>query len=209
MDSFSLSDIIPATPAQIFRAWLTGAEHAAFTGSPATAEPMPGTPFMAWDGFIEGTTLELEPGRRILQTWRTTEFPTDSESSLLEVLLVSTPEGTRVTLNHNRIPDGQGKGYLEGWKSRYFVPMKRHFGGTPQVSAAEPKSKPAPRRSPAITAKPAQALKANAPKRKPTKVVKATPQPKAKAKAKKVAAAPKRKPARKAARAKPTPRRSR
>ncbi len=35
--------------------------------------------------------------------------------------------GTRVTLLHSDIPDGQGKKYEEGWQESYFEPMKEYF----------------------------------------------------------------------------------
>jgi uncharacterized protein YndB with AHSA1/START domain len=83
----------------------------------------------AWDGYISGVILELEPYERIVQTWRTTEFPEGSEDSHLEVLLVSVEGGTRITLLHSDIPDGQAEMYDEGWEDYYFKPMRAYFEG--------------------------------------------------------------------------------
>ena len=47
------------------------------TGSPAIVDPEIGGAFEAWDGYISGRTLSLEPGRRIVQSWRTSEFAED------------------------------------------------------------------------------------------------------------------------------------
>lgn len=60
-DSFEISIILPAEPARIYRAWLDSAEHSAFTGSPAEIDPQVGGKFNAWDRYIQGTNLELEP----------------------------------------------------------------------------------------------------------------------------------------------------
>jgi hypothetical protein len=61
--------------------------------------------FSAWDGYITGRTLELGPGRRILQAWRTSEFPEDAPDSKVEILLLPVPGGSRLNLIHTEIPE--------------------------------------------------------------------------------------------------------
>lgn len=126
-DSFVVSAIIPATPEKIYRAWLSGKEHAAMTGGGATGSRRVGGRFIAWDGYIEGKNIELEPGKRILQTWRTSEFAADDPDSRVEVILTPAKDGTKVTLKHSDIPTGQGAGYRSGWAEHYFAPMKAYF----------------------------------------------------------------------------------
>ncbi len=94
IDELKLQVIIHASPEVVFNAWLDSEQHSLFTGSPAVIDPQPGGAFQAWDGYIFGKTLEVEPYRRILQTWRTTEFPQDAPDSLVEILFENTPEGT-------------------------------------------------------------------------------------------------------------------
>lgn len=120
---------VPASPERIFEAWLNSAQHSAFTGGEATVDPAPGGTFSAWDGYITGTTLEVDPGKRIVQNWRTTEFPAGSPDSRLEILLEPAGAGTRVTLVHTGIPAGQGKSYEDGWEEYYFSPMRDYFAG--------------------------------------------------------------------------------
>ncbi len=127
VESIEVSTVLPATPRQVYEAWLDSAEHSAFTGDEATIEPTVGGAFNAGSGYIQGTTLELEPDARIVQSWRTTDFPEGAEDSRLEVLLDEVPDGTRVTLLHTNIPDGQGEDYEQGWKEYYLEPMKRYF----------------------------------------------------------------------------------
>jgi activator of HSP90 ATPase len=126
-DSFQISTVLPAEPERIYEAWMSSQEHAAMTGSPATIDPQIGGKFTAGEGYISGKTLELEPQCRILQAWRTTEFPTDSPDSQLEVLLEKVDGGTKLTLLHTEIPDGQGESYKQGWQEFYFVPMRDYF----------------------------------------------------------------------------------
>ena len=127
LEKIELSTIFPAGPERIYRAWLDSAEHTAFTGGAAIIEPQVGGAFSAWDGYIQGVTLVLEPYRRIVQTWRTTEFPEASADSRLEVLLEEVEAGTKLTLIHSEIPAGQGEDYRQGWVENYFNPMEEYF----------------------------------------------------------------------------------
>lgn len=63
---FTVSEIIPASPEAIYDAWLDSKAHGAMTGSKAKASAKVGAKFSAWDGYIEGTNLELVPGERIV-----------------------------------------------------------------------------------------------------------------------------------------------
>jgi uncharacterized protein YndB with AHSA1/START domain len=127
LESFEISTILPTDPQRVYEAWLDGRKHGQFTGGAAEVDPRVGGRFTAWDGYIQGRTLELEPFRRIVQAWRSSEFPEGSADSRLEVMLEKARGGTRITIRHSAIPEGQGKEYEKGWKEHYFRPMKRYF----------------------------------------------------------------------------------
>ena len=97
------------------------------TGSAARVSARKGGAFTAWDGYISGKTLELEPDTRIVQSWRTTDFDEASPDSHLEISFRKAKGGTRVTLKHTLIPSGQTEGYRQGWIDYYFAPMKAYF----------------------------------------------------------------------------------
>jgi uncharacterized protein YndB with AHSA1/START domain len=124
-ENITVSRVIPAPPERIFHAWLNPEEHGKMTGSTATAES--DGRFTAWDGYIEGRTLETDEPRKIVQSWRTTEFPDGAPDSRLTVALEAVEGGTKVTLMHENIPDGQGASYEAGWAEHYFEPMTRYF----------------------------------------------------------------------------------
>ena len=126
-DQLTLDIILPAAPQTVYEAWLDSFEHTAFTGGEAEIDSSIGGQFSAWDEYITGKTLELEPFSRIVQSWRTTEFPENAADSKLEILLASVPQGTQLTVNHTEIPEGHGKQYDQGWKDFYFVPMLKYF----------------------------------------------------------------------------------
>jgi len=138
-DSVRVSDVIPAPPARIYRAWLDAREHSLITGSKATVEPGVGGHFSAWGGSIRGTTLELEPDALVVQAWRASDFPEGSEDSRLEVrfqALEPAEHGTRVTILHTGLPVGTGHRYEEGWRNFYFERMKKYFAAAPAVPSS-------------------------------------------------------------------------
>jgi activator of HSP90 ATPase len=124
---FTVSAVIPAKASDIYNAWLSSEGHAAMTGNPAKVDGKVGGEFTAWDGYIFGSTLELEPDQRILQTWRTSEFPTDAPDSRLEILFEEVAGGTKVSLIHSDMPEDQVDSYRQGWEDFYFKPMKEYF----------------------------------------------------------------------------------
>ncbi|HLF75226.1 MAG TPA: SRPBCC family protein [Anaerolineales bacterium] len=127
-NGFTLSAVLPARPSEIYRAWLSSKGHAAMTGSPAKVDGRVGGRFSAWDGYISGSTLELEPDRRIVQAWRTSEFPDEAPDSRVEIVLEETAGGTKVTLSHRDMPEDQVDSYRQGWEDFYFQPMRAYFG---------------------------------------------------------------------------------
>jgi activator of HSP90 ATPase len=126
-DSLKMSDIIPATPQEIYEAWLDSKKHSAMTGSKAVIEAEVGGTFTAWEEYISGTNIELEPNHRIVQKWRTTDFTDDLPDSDLEILLDEVPDGTKVTIVQSSLPEDQIDAYKLGWKDFYFEPMKKYF----------------------------------------------------------------------------------
>jgi activator of HSP90 ATPase len=126
-NGFTLSEIISARPSEIFDAWLSSAGHTAMTGSPASVDGKVGGTFKAWDSYIFGRTLDLTPNQRIVQAWRTSEFPEAAPDSHLEILLEEVERGTRLTLIHSDMPEDQIESYRRGWEEFYFLPMKKYF----------------------------------------------------------------------------------
>lgn len=128
MDSIKISIVLPAGAKALYEAWMSGKGHSAFTGAKAVVSPKIGGKFSAWDGYIFGKTLELKPYKKIVQSWRTTEFPEGSKDSRLEIIFEEAKGGTKMTLVHTEIPEGQGGEYRQGWSDYYFKPMKEYFG---------------------------------------------------------------------------------
>jgi uncharacterized protein YndB with AHSA1/START domain len=126
-ESLKFSVDLPVSPERVFRAWMDSYEHSRFTGSPAQIDAKKGGKYTAGDGYIEGETQLLSPFDRIVQTWRTKDFPAESPDSTVEIKLESTCLGSQFILNHTGIPDGQSKQYLENWETFYLRPLLAYF----------------------------------------------------------------------------------
>ena len=129
MDRFRISAKFPVELDTLFHDWLSSKEHSAFTGGKAKVENKINGKFTAWDEYISGRTVEIVPGKKIVQKWRTVEFPDDCQDSVLEVLFEKISDSeTKIILHHHHIPKGQGKNYKQGWKDHYFDPMMDYYG---------------------------------------------------------------------------------
>ena len=124
---FELKAQFQATPQAIYDAWLSDEGHSKMTSSIATASNEVGGEYTAHDGYIIGKNLELEPNKRIVQSWRASEFEEQHDDSRLEVVLKEMENGTELTLTHSHLPDSIGERYKQGWVVYYFEPMKAYF----------------------------------------------------------------------------------
>lgn len=139
--SFEVKTVLPATPEQVYAAWLDSTAHGEMTGGAANTSAEVGAAHSAWDGYITGKNLALKPGARILQSWRSEEFPDDAPDSTIEVLLRAVDAGTELTLVHRDVPDDQADDYEQGWLDHYFEPMHAYFAARSKPAARKPAKK--------------------------------------------------------------------
>ena len=124
--------VFAATPAELFLAFADPKLHGAFTGSAATGRARAGARFTAWDGYISGRTIEVEPGRRIVQEWRTTDWPDGALPSRLDLSFFDHPRGARVVLRQTDVPRTQARGYRDGWSDYYWKPLRTWLTSAPR-----------------------------------------------------------------------------
>ena len=189
LESIHVSALIPASPQAVYDAWLSSEQHSLMTGAAAQIDPRIGGGHRAWDDYISGRTLELHPGKRIVQSWRSTQFG-ESGDSLIVVTFEEEGGHTRLQIAHTDIPQGQGAGYQSGWHDHYFKPMIAYFSGAATPAAAAAAKKPAAKRATAkkpAARKPAAKKTAKKPATKKAAVKKSAKKPAAKKPARKAA----------------------
>ena len=101
--------------------------HTEFTGSPATTSRRTGARFTAWDGYIFGKNIRLVTNAKIVQEWKTTEWPKGYPPSRLEFTLNAKNGETELRMIHSRVPAEQIEDYRKGWYESYWNPLKKYF----------------------------------------------------------------------------------
>jgi uncharacterized protein YndB with AHSA1/START domain len=124
---FTFTTTIPAPPDEIYRTWLDSRGHSEMTGGEAAMSDQIGAEISAWGSYITGRNLELVPGERIVQSWRTSEFGDERQDSIITVVLTEAGDGTLLTLEHSNVPDDHRSYEEGGWQSNYFEPMVAYF----------------------------------------------------------------------------------
>jgi activator of HSP90 ATPase len=120
--------LIPlSSPEAVYRAFVSSKEHTAFTGSGAKCSARVGGGFTAWDEYISGKNIELVEGKKIVQEWKTSEWPEGYEPSILKISLKKKGTGTQLSMIQSRVPASQVDQYDKGWYESYWEPLKQYF----------------------------------------------------------------------------------
>jgi uncharacterized protein YndB with AHSA1/START domain len=129
---------LPAPPDAVYRAYLDAGTHARFTQEKAEIDPRPGGKLSAYAGYISGEILMLEEGRRIVHSWRTTEWPAGLGDSRVELTLEPSGTGTTLTMVHSDVPASQAASYEAGWRAHYWDVLETFFRPTPDAAITTP-----------------------------------------------------------------------
>jgi len=107
-----VEEVLPFTPAHIWRALTSGAMMARWLMEPSGFEPVVGnrftfttTPMGAWDGFIRCEVLEVVQEQRFVFSWKGGHESNDGYGSKLDTVVTWTltpeGEGTRLMMVHS------------------------------------------------------------------------------------------------------------
>jgi activator of HSP90 ATPase len=112
------------SPHAVYEALMDSEKHARFTGAGADISREVGGKFTAYDGSLEGDNLELVPDARIVQSWRSDDWP-ERHYSRATFSLKKIEGGTRLTFTQTGVPEEFYEDVKEGWIDYYWEPMKR------------------------------------------------------------------------------------
>jgi activator of HSP90 ATPase len=113
-------------PARVYAALMDEKEFSAFSGAPAKIGKGEGDAFSLFGGAITGRNLELAPGRRVVQAWRSSDWP-PSLYSVIRFELVPAGQGTHLAFDQVGYPLSDYANLVPGWHSHYWEPMKKYF----------------------------------------------------------------------------------
>jgi activator of HSP90 ATPase len=85
-----------------------------------------GEKFTIFDGYINGTILELVPGEKIVQSWQADEkdWPKNHFSKAVFTLR-KVKGGTRVNLIQSGVPEECYAHISKGWTEFYWTPLRK------------------------------------------------------------------------------------
>ena len=113
----------PAKPAEVYELLMDSRKHASLSGTKANISRKVGGKFSAHDGYCEGTNLELIENKKIVQTWRGSDWP-EGHYSRTSYSLKPVKGGTRLSFYQSGVPEKHYVHIKQGWIDHYWTPMK-------------------------------------------------------------------------------------
>ena len=84
-----------------------------------------GGAFSLFGGVITGRQIELVPGERIVQAWRSEWAPGDY--SIARFVLHEQGSDTKIVFDHTGFPQGAAEHLATGWKAHYWDGLAQYF----------------------------------------------------------------------------------
>jgi uncharacterized protein YndB with AHSA1/START domain len=117
---------IQASPNRVYDALIDARQFGEVTGAPADIAPQAGGPFTMFGGHITGRTVELVPGKRIVQAWRAKDWE-DGLYSIVRFELAEQGAGTGLTFDHTGYPEAAHAELDAGWHKMYWEPLRTYL----------------------------------------------------------------------------------
>jgi activator of HSP90 ATPase len=112
-----------ASAHEVYEALMDSKKHSAFTGSEVQMSTKVGSEFSVYGGDIQGYNLELVPDKKIVQSWRYSDWP-QGHYSKATFSLKEVSGGTRLTFTQTGVPEEFYDDIAQGWRDYYWEPMK-------------------------------------------------------------------------------------
>jgi len=112
-----------ASAHEVYEALMDSKRHSVFTGSEVQLSRNVGTEFSVYGGDIQGVNLELMPDKKIVQSWRYSDWP-EGHYSKATFSLKEISGGTRLTFTQIGVPEEFYDDIAQGWRDYYWEPMK-------------------------------------------------------------------------------------
>ena len=109
----------------IYETLMDSRKHAKFTGEKASISRKIGGKFQftAYTGYINGVNLTLVQDKKIVQSWRGSDWPTGHYSKVT-FSLKKVKSGARLIFRQSGVPEEHYKDIHQGWRDYYWKPMR-------------------------------------------------------------------------------------
>ncbi len=120
---------IAAPPSKVYDALTNSKAFAKMTGGKkAEIAAEAGGQFSMFDGAITGRHVELVPGQRVVQAWRSQAWP-EGVYSIVKFELSSDGGKTHLVFDQSGYPDETHDMLTGGWHKMYWEPMAQMLAG--------------------------------------------------------------------------------
>ena len=115
------------SPETLYGIYMDSKKHSDATGGEAKISAKEGSPFTAWDGYINGKTFQLVKGKMIVQSWRSGDFKASDPDSTFILQFEKKGADTIVHMVHANVPEQAYSGIKKGWDDYYWKPWKKYL----------------------------------------------------------------------------------
>jgi uncharacterized protein YndB with AHSA1/START domain len=122
---------IPGAPASVYEILTRSDRFEEMTGGrSASIDADVGGPISLFGGDIKGRNVELVPGKRVVQAWRSQVWP-DGVYSIVRFELVPDGKGTKLIFDQAGHPEDAQAMLEGGWPQMYWEPMASMLSAKP------------------------------------------------------------------------------
>ena len=120
---------ISASAGDVFKALTDSASFEKMTGGrKAEISKAVGGAASMFGGDIRAVNVEIVPGKRLVQAWRSQNWP-EGAHSIVRFELKAEGKGTKIVFDQSGYPDGAHDMLSGGWHKMYWEPMQKMLAG--------------------------------------------------------------------------------
>lgn len=118
---------LQAGPAVVYQLLADAKKHSQVTGRKASISRAIGGRFSLLSGDVTGINVDLVPGKRIVQAWRSRQFPIGIYSMASFTLEPTKSGGTLLTLTHRGVPKDLIPQTEDVWRQMYWQKLRKYL----------------------------------------------------------------------------------
>ena len=115
--------VFKVSPHEVYEALMDSKKHSEFSGEDAKISRKVGGSFSAYSGYAVGKNLKLVADKKIVQSWRGSDWP-EGHYSTATFKLKKIPGGTKLIFTQTDVPEEFYADVSDGWKEFYWKKMK-------------------------------------------------------------------------------------
>lgn len=117
--------VFKTSPQFVYKMLASSESQTQWSGKKAKISKKTGGVFSLYNGDFTGLNVELVPGKRIVQAWRSKEFPEGIFSMVTFNLVSRKATSTELILTHRGVPKELIPGIEEVWRKLYWDKMRK------------------------------------------------------------------------------------